>query len=134
MLLIDQNGVITHYQVEYNQSTFTEGASATSQTNGSVLSLLLVGLEEYVEYSIRVSAYTKVGQGPYSNATNNRTHQAGKVDVNDDYSNKCPFPHPSWKKKKLHLASHKMFLLLQKLQLLSLCLGNMLKKLIRMEL
>ena len=66
MLLIDQNGVITHYQVEYNQSTFTEGASATNQTNGSVLSLLLVGLEEYVEYSIRVSAYTGVGQGPYS--------------------------------------------------------------------
>ena len=33
----------------------------------------LEGLEEYVEYSVRIRAYTSVGPGPFSVALANRT-------------------------------------------------------------
>ena len=65
---IDQNGVITRYEVEYNQTTFIEVSMYNTTTvNSTTLMVDLTGLEEYVEYSIRVRAYTSVGAGPYSN-------------------------------------------------------------------
>ena len=64
---IDQNGVIAQYEVEYNQTTFSE----VSLYNGTIVSSTtlmvdLTGLDEDVEYTIRVRAYTSVGAGPYS--------------------------------------------------------------------
>ena len=75
---IDQNGIITQYEVEYNQSTFS-GATmySTTTVDSSTLMVGLTGLEEYVEYSIRVRAYTSVGAGPYSDVVMETTQQDG---------------------------------------------------------
>ena len=69
-----RNGDITHYEVELNETTFTErSTSELRQTNGTQLLLLLTGLEEFVEYSMRVRAYTSVGTGPFSPNISNAT-------------------------------------------------------------
>ena len=71
---IDRNGIITQYEVEFNQSTFSEiSTSNLTTTNGPQLMVELEGLEEYVEYSVRIRAYTSVGPGPFSVALANRT-------------------------------------------------------------
>ena len=74
-----RNGIITQYEVESNQSTFDEIPSTRlTTTNGSVLMVELGGLEEYVEYTIRVRAYTSEGPGPFSVAMVNRTLEDGE--------------------------------------------------------
>ena len=72
----DQNGVITQYEVEYNQTTFSAVSMYNTTTvNFTTLMVDLTGLEEYVEYSIRVRAYTSVGAGPYSNVVVETTQE-----------------------------------------------------------
>jgi len=76
---IDRNGIITQYEVEFNQSTFNEiSTSNLTTTNGSQLMVELEGLEEYIETSVRVRAYTSVGPGPFSVPVMNRTLEDGK--------------------------------------------------------
>ena len=76
---IDRNGIITQYEVEFNQSTFNEiSTSNLTATNGSKLMMELEGLEEYAEYTIRVRAYTIVGPGSFSIAVVNRTLENGE--------------------------------------------------------
>ena len=76
---IDRNGIITQYEVEFNQSTFNEiSTSNLTITNGPRLMLELDGLEEYVDYSVRVRAYTSVGPGPFSVSVVNRTLEDGE--------------------------------------------------------
>ena len=79
---IDQNGIITQYEVEYNQTTFS-GATMynTTTVDSPTLTVDLTGLEEYVEYSIRVRAYTSVGAGPYSDVVMERTQQDGMLHI-----------------------------------------------------
>ena len=65
---MDQNGVITMYEVMY---TPLMNFGGTLESNSSIMleparSVNLTGLEEYVNYSISVRAYTSVGVGPYS--------------------------------------------------------------------
>ena len=73
---IDQNGVITQYEVEYNQTTFSEVSMYNTTTvNSTTLMVDLTGLEEAVVYFIRVRAYTSVGAGPYSDAMNVPTNE-----------------------------------------------------------
>ena len=75
---IDQNGVIIQYEVEYNQTTFSEiSMYNTTTVDSTTLMVDLTGLEEYVVYSIRVRAYTSVGAGPYSDVVMERTQQDG---------------------------------------------------------
>ena len=62
---IHQNGVILGYDVEYTQTTFDSVPTTQNVTVTSTLAVL-TGLEEYVEYSIQVRAYTEEGPGPYS--------------------------------------------------------------------
>ena len=65
--VIDQNGVITRYEVEYNQTTFSEvSLYNTTTVNSTTLMVDLTGLEKDVDYFIRVRAYTSMGAGPYS--------------------------------------------------------------------
>ena len=74
--LIDQNGDITQYEVEYNQTTFSEVSMYNTTTvNSTTLMVDLTGLEEDVVYSIRVRAYTSVGAGPYSDVVMERTQE-----------------------------------------------------------
>ena len=76
---ISRNGIITQYEVEVSQSTFDEVPSTRlTTTNGSVLMVELGGLEECVEYTIRVRAYTSEGPGPFSAARVNRTLEDGE--------------------------------------------------------
>ena len=78
---IDQNGIITEYEVEYNQSTFDINTTQTVRVNSSSTMVQLTELHEYVEYFIRVKAYTRVGYGPYSEPINQTTAQDGKYSM-----------------------------------------------------
>jgi hypothetical protein len=70
---IHQNGIITGYDVTYNQSTFLEPFPLVMSVRADGDSVTLTRLEEYVVYSIRVRAYTSIGAGPYSPLQNIRT-------------------------------------------------------------
>ena len=65
---IEQNGVIIAYEITYTPLENFTGVIGINSTNvfGSDLSVSLVGLQEYVNYSIQVRAYTSEGPGPYS--------------------------------------------------------------------
>ena len=71
---IDRNGIITMYEVMYEPlMTF----SATVNTTN--LTIIVGGLEEFVEYNISVRAYTSVGPGPYSEEITNRTFEDSEL-------------------------------------------------------
>ena len=73
---IAENGIITQYEIEFNQTTFDEvSMSNVTTVNSSTFEVVLSGLEEYVEYFIRVRAYTNEGAGPYSDVINETTFQ-----------------------------------------------------------
>ena len=76
---IDENGMITMYEVQFVPLETFEGQISASTTNTSQLNTTLTGLQEYVEYNISVRAYTSVGPGPYSDLVVNRTLEDGKV-------------------------------------------------------
>ena len=56
------------YEITYTPLENFTGVIGINSTNvsGSDLLVSLVGLQEYVNYSILVRAYTSEGQGPYS--------------------------------------------------------------------
>ncbi len=66
VLEIDQNGIITEYEVMYEPLMTFGGQLSTSTVNTTNFFTTLGGLEEFVNYSISVRAYTSVGPGPYS--------------------------------------------------------------------
>ena len=75
---IDQNGVITMYEVVYlgefdltNRSVFT--------LDGDTLTVNITGVEEFAEYNISVRAYTSVGPGPYSQVQMELTMEDGEL-------------------------------------------------------
>ena len=74
---IDQNGIITQYEVEYNQSSFDINTTQTVRVDSSSTMVQLTALHEYVNYSIQVRAYTEVGDGPYSDDIYERTLEDG---------------------------------------------------------
>ena len=73
--VIDRNGIITMYEVEYNQTDFDIGTTQTLTVASTTAEL--TQLLEYVEYSVRVRAYTEAGFGPYSDAIYETTLQDG---------------------------------------------------------
>ena len=80
VLEIDQNGIITEYEVMYEPlMTFGVLSNETVVVDSTNLSTTLMDLEEYVEYNISVRAYTSVGPGPYSVGIVRRTFQDGKT-------------------------------------------------------
>ena len=52
-----------------------DGALVTMTMNTSNTSIVLGGLQEYVEYNITVRAYTSVGPGPFSPGVDNWTFE-----------------------------------------------------------
>ena len=76
---IDQNGVITMYEVLYEPLETFGGAIQTQTRNvsGTEMSVVLTNLEEFVNYSISVRAYTSVGEGPYSDEIREKTNTDG---------------------------------------------------------
>ena len=77
---IDQNGVITMYEVLYEPLETFGGAIGpqTATVPGVSTSVTLTQLEEYVIYSIRVRAFTSEGPGGYNAAVQIKTPQNGK--------------------------------------------------------
>ena len=65
---VDQrNGEITNYEVELNQFVISqEPQSEIRATPGPQLSINLTGLQEFVEYTVRVRANNSAGFGPFS--------------------------------------------------------------------
>ena len=76
---IDQNGIITMYEVLYEPLETFGGAIQTQTRNvsGTEMSVVLTNLEEFVNYSISVRAYTSVGEGPYSDEIREKTNTDG---------------------------------------------------------
>ena len=77
---IDQNGVITMYEVLHEPLETFNGAimSSTTTVGGMTLTAVLDGLEEYVNYYISIRAYTSAGEGPYSDGVIERTNEDGE--------------------------------------------------------
>ena len=65
---INQNGIITMYDVMYQPLETFNGSISTQTINVSRTekSVFLMDLQEFVNYTISVRAYTSVGAGPYS--------------------------------------------------------------------
>ena len=81
---INQNGLTTTYEIEYVPLETFGGQIFTDTVNtsdGSVLMMVLTGLEEYVRYNISVRAYTIVGPGPYSDPVSERTDSDSKREL-----------------------------------------------------
>ena len=77
---IDHNGILVSYTI-YVQAVgggFTDGTIKQKQVPASLTVANVTGLEAYVEYSIKVSASTGVGEGPFSASVIVRTKEAGK--------------------------------------------------------
>jgi len=75
---LDQNGIITDYEIQIEPLDFTTDLVA-NRLNTTNLSMLVTDLEENIRYSIEVRAYTSVGPGPYSVAVTVRTFEDGNV-------------------------------------------------------
>ena len=78
VLEIDQNGIITEYEVMYEPLMTFEGQLNITIINTTNLSITLNDLEEFVNYNISVRAYTSVGPGPYSDGITRITFENGR--------------------------------------------------------
>ena len=77
---IDHNGILVAYTI-YVQAVgggFTDNTVKQKQVPAPLTEAYVTGLEAYVEYNIKVSASTGVGEGPFSASVNVRTKEAGK--------------------------------------------------------
>ena len=81
VLPIDQNGIITMYEVMYTPLEDFGGIIGTDLVNVTFpySSVVLTDLEEFVFYSIIVRAYTKCGPGNYSSPLVIITDEDGKI-------------------------------------------------------
>ena len=78
---IDQNGIITMYEVLYQPLETFGGAIGplTRNVSGTEMSVVLTDLQEFINYTISVRAYTSVAEGPYSQEISVSTFEDGKV-------------------------------------------------------
>ena len=69
------------YEVVYIPLDDFGGAIGDESTSvsGSTVSVVLIGLQEYVTYTISVRAYTSVGAGPYSGTVDVMTIEDGNA-------------------------------------------------------
>ena len=87
---IDQNGIITMYEVYY-QPLETFGGAIGPVVEDVVppnISVILAQLEEYVFYNISIRAFTEVGPSDYTTALLVRTPEDGKYLVFYDGTSK----------------------------------------------
>ena len=73
---INESGIITNYEVEVDPVDFTD-ILTIAYVNTTNLSTVITGLQEYVEYDIRVRTYTVIGPGPFSPPETERTFEDG---------------------------------------------------------
>ena len=77
VLPIDQNGIITEYEVLYEPLETFGGLLSSLSLNTTDLVVDLMNLMPFVGYNISVRAYTSVGSGPYSEPIANKTLEEG---------------------------------------------------------
>lgn len=70
---INRNGIIDEYEVCYDPLETFGGLIMEGRVNTSDLSYNISGLQEFVNYTITVRAYTSVGPGPDSEANTEMT-------------------------------------------------------------
>ncbi len=80
---MDQNGIVTIYEVQYEP---LETFGGQIQTMAAIVTAperteLLVLLQEFVNYTISVRAYTVQGEGPFSVGVTVMTREDGKSAV-----------------------------------------------------
>lgn len=73
-----RNGKISHYEVLYDPHTEFGGLISYNNVTTSHQTIALVGLQEFVTYSISVRAYNSRGPGPYSANITVTTAEDGK--------------------------------------------------------
>lgn len=61
---IDRNGIITQYEVIFNQTTIDTLNMSGVNINNSELSATVHPLQPFIPYNISVRAYTRIGPGP----------------------------------------------------------------------
>ena len=66
--LIDHNGILTEYEIQYNQTVAVDShpPSATERVPANTTEVILTGLGANVDYNVTVRARTVVGPGPYN--------------------------------------------------------------------
>ena len=72
----EKNGIITSYSITYH--SLTENHSNSTIVDFPGRQVTLIGLKEFVNYSITVSASTKIGPGPASEPIVVRTGEDSK--------------------------------------------------------
>ena len=83
-----QNGVITMYAIDITGDLFPfTGSSIRHPTDGSYpgvtdISLEIIGLEEYNDYTVRIAAVNSEGTGPYSMSGTQQTLESGDQSFN----------------------------------------------------
>ena len=75
---IDQNGIITIYEVDYQPAQVFNGSMTVDVVNTTNTTILLKNLHESVQYNITVRAYTRIGPGPFSSHVLSFTQEARK--------------------------------------------------------
>ena len=75
---LDQNGIITTYEVLYDPMETFDGVLAPQTVNTTELFAYLTGLQQNVDYIVSVRAYTSIGSGPYSEEISARTLEDSK--------------------------------------------------------
>ena len=77
----ERNGIITMYSINvYSNTTFDSSTSNDSITlDNATMMYLFTDLEEFMEYTFEISAFTIVGEGPTSPSTSNTTDPAGII-------------------------------------------------------
>jgi hypothetical protein len=75
---VDQNGIITTYEVFAIPETTFDDALLPEAINTTNMSLFLFYLHPYVNYTISVRAYTSIGSGPHSEVISARTLEDSK--------------------------------------------------------
>ncbi len=85
VLEIDQNGIITDYEVMYEPLMRFGNTLNITIVNTTNMYITLDGLQEFVNYNISVRARTSVGPGPFSVGIMRRTLEDGELLVVKDY-------------------------------------------------
>ena len=95
---IDQNGIITMYEVLYQPLETFGGAIGpmTRNVSGTAISLVLMDLQEFVSYNISVRAYTIIGDGPYSEPFTDMTLEDCKLLLNNYNYSQISYPNNSF--------------------------------------
>ena len=75
---LDQNSIITDYEILLEALDFPAEIPTDTITTTN-LSIMIIDLEEFINYNISVRAMTNVGPGPYSDPVTVRTFEDGNI-------------------------------------------------------